>query len=553
MFQELILQIDEKFHLSLSLFNHIRNIKVFMFAAVAALLLAVVLVTPASAELPKGWNNLFQPPFQDTPTVMMAISCLSKDKCYISGGFDVFTFDGRQNGKFGFLNTPHMSMMMMAIGVGGTVEDPKGDSGGIGLGNGIQYFVNATTLMPSVVQPIFVITQDLRVSKDGTKVLIADAASLTVNQVLWSDDAGKTLRPINISTMVPAAGALPRYCSIANDTTWYVTLGQWPTGGSSSSTGGEGTTTVKEHHLSQRAKVVRGADGRWTRKTTFVATSDIPEPTGYSCIIAKTTDAGKTWHNVMCEASNYYPNGIDCVSATHCVAVGEGQNEKAGGHIWVTFDGLSFMTALHLKDNATGQWSLMTIAFVNEQEAWVGGSFTTPTSMVGVMFSTMDGGYTWTEHRNLDFLAEITAMSFTSDGYGFATALTQYETSTILRYDPAGPPRTPTPKWLGNFTQKQCADNACSVNCSTVSYPQNVCLGLDGGGSAIVKCATADLLDQIIFPFTANCTGTSELQPEPLNKCLATLGGGSVENYCGPSEFVRNAGTTLKMIRHGHQ
>ena len=210
MFQELILQIDENFHLSLSLFNQIRNIKVFMFAAVAALLLAVVIVTPVSAELPKGWNNLFQPPFQDTPTVMMAISCLSKDKCYISGGFDVFTFDGRQNGKFGFLNTPHMSMMMMAIGVGGTVEDPKGVSGGIGLGNGIQYFVNATTLMPSVVQPIFVITQDLRVSKDGTKVLIADAASLTVNQVLWSDDAGKTLRPINISTMVPAAGALPR-------------------------------------------------------------------------------------------------------------------------------------------------------------------------------------------------------------------------------------------------------------------------------------------------------------------------------------------------------
>ena len=46
-------------------------------------------------------------------------------------------------------------------------------------------------------------------------------------------------------------------------------------------------------------------------------------------MIAKTLDAGKSWYNVMYEAKNYFPNSIDCISPTHCIAVGEEENEKA--------------------------------------------------------------------------------------------------------------------------------------------------------------------------------------------------------------------------------
>ena len=506
-----------------------------MRASVAILLATLVVL--ASAELPKGWNDLFQPPYQDTPSIMMAISCISKDLCFIPGGsngvgFDVFAFDGVPNGNFTGLLMPKMDLMMMAIGVGGTAANPKGATGGIGFGDSIQYFANASTLLPSV-QPFLVVTQDIRASKDGSKVLVVDQGSNNINQVLWSVDSGKTFVTINITTLVPGAGAFPRYGAIASDSTWYVTLGTWPNGGSSSASGS------KDHQISERVKMVKQQDGSWARKAGFVAKSDIPEPSGYSCVIAKTTDSGKTWHNVMYEAKNYYPNGIDCVSPTHCVAVGEGFNEKAGAHIWVTFDGLSFMQALHLKDNATGQWSLMSVAFVNDKEAWVGGSFATQSATVGIMFFTKDGGYTWTQHRAMEYLGEITGLSFTPDGYGFATAVTQFDTSTVLRYDPNGPPRTPAPTWLGNFTQIQCTDDNCAVNCTKFSFAQNTCLGLNGGGSAVAVCS-AGILEQFVFPLSNNCTGLNEMQPQPLNQCIQASNGGSFENFCGPSAFGPN-------------
>jgi hypothetical protein len=515
-------------------------------ARAASLIVLAALVVLATAELPKGWNDLFQPPYQDCPSIMLNIGCLSKDLCYIPGGsngvgFDVFMFDGQPNGNFTGMLMPKMDLMMMAIGVGGTEANPKGATGGFGIGDTVQYFVNSTTLLPSV-QPFFVVTQDIRATKDGSKVLVVDGASST-NQVLWSTDAGKSFVVKNITTIMPGSGGFPRYGAIANDSTWYVTIGTWPNGGSSSSGG------AKEHQLSERVKMVQTETGEWVRKSGFVSKADVPGPTGYVCVIAKTTDAGKTWHNVMYEAKNYYPNGIDCISPTHCIAVGEGFNEKAGAHVWLTVDGVDFMQVLHLKDNATGQWSLMSAAFVNAKEAWVGGSFATPSGSEGVLFSTKDGGYTWTQHRGLQFLGDITALSFAPDGYGFATAITIFDTSTVLRYNPVGPPRTPAPTWLGNFTQVQCTDNNCAVNCTKFSFPQNTCLGLNGGGSAIAKCADG-ILEQFVYPLSDTCSGLNEMQPLPLNECIQASNGGSFETFCGPSAYAPNLVPGELLMRH---
>ena len=129
----------------------------------------------------------------------------------------------------------------------------------------------------------------------------------------------------------------------------------------------------------------------------------------------------------------------------------------------------NLLGALHLKDNSTFQYSLTTVRFLNHKEAWVGGSYATPSSMGGLFFSTNDGGYTWTQHSDLLFVGEVSGISFTPDGYGFATALTQFDTSTVLKYSPTGPPATPVPTWNGNYSQKQCSDLNCSVNCSIFS------------------------------------------------------------------------------------
>ncbi|CUG87022.1 Hypothetical protein, putative [Bodo saltans] len=510
----------------------------------------VLLATLSSAELPKGWVDLFQAPYDSCPSIMMAMSCVSSGSCFISGGsnsggFGVMSFDGQPNGNFNTLNMPVADMMLMAISVGGTAAEPRGAAGGVGLGDSVQYFINSTTLMPSS-QPFLVVTQDIRTTADGKNVMVIDHGGS--NAVLFSTNSGKNFTSYKITSLVPNNETLSRYGAVADPKTWYVTLGNWPNGGSSSSAPSSSKDTIV---LSPRTTMVRDHTTKkgWRRVHTPRPLS-VPDETGYSCVIAKTADGGATWHNVMYEAKDYYPNGIDCVSATHCVAVGEGFNEKAGGHVWVTFDGLTFTETLHLKDNATGQFSIMSVKFNGENEVWVGGSFASQSTSTGLIYYSRDGGQTWAPHERLEFIGEITDISFTSEGVGFATAVTIFQDSTILRYDPVGPPQTPAPTWNGPISQVQCSDDNCSVNCTTITFAQDVCLTLNGGGSAISQC-NSGMLEQWMFPFANNCTGLYEAQPAPCGVCIQASNNGSFATYCsavppGASENVVKGGQLLR-------
>lgn len=492
------------------------------------LLIALALAaTTVIAELPRGWIDLFQPPYENCPSIMMSVSCVSSSSCFIAGGsngagFDVLNFNGQPNGNFTGLNMPHMDMMLMAIAVGGTAEEPHGVVGGMGFGDSLQYFINSTTLMPSS-QPFLVVTQDIRASRDGKNILVVSQGMSGTNTVLYSTNAGKNFTTYDITSQMPNNETGARYGAIADANTWYVTLGNWPSGSSSSA-----SSTADSIRLSHRVRLVRDpSSGKWKQQRVSEPVDD-----GYTCVIAKTTDAGSTWHNVMYEATTYYPNGIDCASATRCVAVGDGENDKAGGHVWTTTDGLTFQETLHLKDNASGQFSMMSVRFNGPNEVWVGGSFMMQSGSKGIFWYSQDGGLTWAEHRSIDFIGAISDITFV-DGVGFATALTVFDDSTILRFDPNGPPQTPSPTWTGEVTQVQCSDDNCSVNCTSVKFPQDVCQGLNGGGSAIGQCKDG-MLEQWVFPFSNNCTGLNEMQPMPCGQCLQASNGGSFETFCGP-------------------
>lgn len=492
-----------------------------------------VVVAMATAELPKGWVDLFQPPYENGPSIMMALSCVSADQCYIAGGsngegFGVLTFDGQPNGNFTNMNMPDQDLMLMAIGVGGTAAAPHGAVGGMGIGDGVQYFYNSTTLYPSS-QPFLVLTQDIRATADGKNVMVVEQGG--TNSVLFSTNYGENFTNFVVNSLMPSNETETRYGAIADAKTWFVTLGNWPNGGSSSSSQSSKDAIV----ISPRTTLVRDASAKkgWRRVHTPRPVS-VTENDGYTCLVAKTTDAGATWHNVMYEAKNAYPNGIDCASPTHCVAVGEGFNEKAGGHVWVTFDGLTFAETLHLKDNSSGQFSIMSVKFNGDNEVWVGGSFASQSSSTGIIYQSQDGGRTWAQSSaDLQFIAEISDISFTSSGVGFATAMTTFNDCTILRYDPVGPPQTPAPTWNGPVSQVQCDDDNCSVNCTTITFQQDVCAGLNGGGSAVAQC-TGGMLEQWVFPFSNNCTGINEMQPMACGVCVQGSNNGSFKTFCGP-------------------
>jgi hypothetical protein len=94
------------------------------------------------------------------------------------------------------------------------------------------------------------------------------------------------------------------------------------------------------------------------------------------------------------------------------------------------------------------------------------------------------------------------------------------------------PTSTPAPTTPGKFTQKQCSDLACSKGCNSFSFTQNVCVPITGGGSAMALCVPGEVTLRI-YPSSDDCTGTMFPDTMPLNKCMATGSGGSLENYCG--------------------
>jgi hypothetical protein len=98
------------------------------------------------------------------------------------------------------------------------------------------------------------------------------------------------------------------------------------------------------------------------------------------------------------------------------------------------------------------------------------------------------------------------------------------------------PTTTTTPAPSATFTQMVCQDSACSQGCQNNTFPQNQCLGLNGGGSATAVCQ-ADGLLLTEYPLSQTCTGMSIPDLMPINECEQDSQGGSLENFCPSSQM----------------
>ena len=114
----------------------------------------------------------------------------------------------------------------------------------------------------------------------------------------------------------------------------------------------------------------------------------------------------------------------------------------------------------------------------------------------------------------------------------------QHCTSSPNPPAPTPAPAVPTPAPAGgSFTQKVCQDAACSVGCASHSFPQNTCLNLSGGGTAIATCTSTALV--LVIYSSSDCTGPSQSQSMPINQCLQDNTGTYLENICSSSALER--------------
>jgi len=119
-------------------------------------------------------------------------------------------------------------------------------------------------------------------------------------------------------------------------------------------------------------------------------------------------------------------------------------------------------------------------------------------------------------------------------------------TGTPAPWTPAPQQPTPAPQ-SSTFTQKQCSDSACT-QCNSYTFPQNQCLGLNGGGSAIAVCVSAGL-NLTEYPSSTTCTGASTSDLMPINQCLQDNSGGYLENICNNGAGIFDEKRAIKKAR----
>jgi photosystem II stability/assembly factor-like uncharacterized protein len=163
------------------------------------------------------------------------------------------------------------------------------------------------------------------------------------------------------NTKVITGATYPRYGEYPTSDTWFVTEGMWNTTQSAQLSAFQ---NIKETnvHLGAALRVGDGK-GKGVNDT----------PTGWFGKIWKTTDGGDSWTSVYqtnTDTDFYYFNQISCSSASHCVAVAEG--EAADGTALVvafttTDGGSNWNKVLNSGDYS----SIMACKMVNENEVWL--------------------------------------------------------------------------------------------------------------------------------------------------------------------------------------
>jgi len=99
---------------------------------------------------------------------------------------------------------------------------------------------------------------------------------------------------------------------------------------------------------------------------------------------------------------------------------------------------------------------------------------------------------------------------------------------------PPAPTPSPTPAG-GTFIQEQCQDAACTQGCEQQTFPQNSCLQLSSGGSAIAVCQPS-ALQLTVYELSSTCTGPSQVVSQPINTCEQSSSGNYFENICSSSK-----------------
>lgn len=254
------------------------------------------------------------------------------------------------------------------------------------------------------------------------KETIAGGNSIGVSKTGF--DYSKIVLP---DSVLNSTDFLARYGAFPSEKVWYITAGSFPTQEKLKKGDKKvGMGSLNKHiRLDTTAMSVQWAEGDELPKS---------KDDGYSAGIMKTTDGGKTWEAVFKNfktGDDIYPNGIDCFTEDHCIAVLEGNSAR----IIVTHDGGKTWKQTLMDDDPHS--SLMDVKMLSATEAWAVGGHPAQEDFEGRFYHSLDGGNTW-EKEVIKGLYVISMDMLTSKtGYAVSFTNTQPAGIKLLKYSPA--------------------------------------------------------------------------------------------------------------------
>lgn len=453
----------------------------------SAIFLTVLFIVGALGATELCWESAFAPGDASLPQIILAVQCVDPTLCFLAGGsngvgFGVFSYDGKMNGDVEQMQMQNQTLMVVALAAGGTKAAPHGGSGGVGF-----FFTPAINYLdgqewkPSAIPFEFIEEiQAMRSSPDGMHIVALDGVS---NGVWHSTDGAASYSLANVTGLPPLLNCSgPGSIAMIDDKTWYMTLGQYPHTNKQFTREADGSMTFrKTRHMEVNSK-----KGRFQKVAPSVGKEKC---VGYAAQIAKTTDGGVTWTAQFTQINTFSWNDLDCTSATTCFAIG---SDDSNSYVyWTNNGGANWTKVFEIQPQGNTAIFLSAVRYVNATDIWFGGALQDGAAQTseGVFYYSKDGGKTILQYSMLQpEIAEIMDMSFVG-GEGFATGLTLQQTSMIMRY-------TVQP-YYGYFVQQSCILPGCTILCSNNTFPQGMCLGMQGGDSAIVTCTPQGLKTKI--------------------------------------------------------
>jgi len=378
------------------------------------------------------WINIT--PRFGLPGVAFDISCVDSSDCYMAGGDNsgntamVYRFNGSQSGVVRSTNlTAKGDLILMTVAMEGSSGSPKGVAAGLSfLNSGIYYATDPDTFTPAGDGLVFIAqSQNARIAGSNALVMMVGSGQ----GVAYSGDYGVTFTNFIIPIQAPGGGANARYGAIVDANTWYVAFGAWPENSFQS--------LKSSDFYPYSAKY---AYDRKLKKLVRKVKAPVEKPSGgYSAMIVKTSDGGKTWEKQYANNSTFYFNAIDCFDANNCAAVAEGFDQDAGVKVFQTTDGKTWNEVFSLPSNpGSDSYTFMAVRYTSAANIWVGGGHDQSLEKQGVFYKSTDGGKTFAlDSSPLDNIDTVTAMDFTTGGTGFAVGLSAATGGpAVLRYNP---------------------------------------------------------------------------------------------------------------------